>query len=327
MTKVSVVVPVYNVEKYLDKCLNSLVNQTIDDIELIIVNDGSTDKSQEIIDKYKKAFPNKVKAFIKKNGGLSDARNFGIKKCSGEYIGFVDSDDYADIKMFEKLYDKAKSNGFDVAVCDINYIYKNSTKVVSSLVNEDIYNDGDIKKQMVNIYPAVWNKIYKSELFNYGVLFKKGVWYEDVEFLYRLFPYIKSIGSVKEALINYVQRAGAITNTFDKRVYNYIDNFNGVVEFYKKNNFYDKYYFELEYCYLRYLYMTFIKTACNFDRREFKKACLLAKKNVLKNFPNYKKNKYIKGLSGFYLKHFNLLTQNIVYLFYKIKRMACFNRE
>ncbi len=319
MPKVSVVVPVYNTKKYLEKCLDSLVYQTLDDIEIIVVNDGSPDESQKIIDRYVQAYPNKVQAYVKENGGLSDARNFGISKCNGEYIGFVDSDDYVNLDMYQNMYNKAKEQDFDMVVCDIRYVYENVSKEVSSQVDEDINDLDKIKAQMVNIYPAAWNKIYKKKLFENGVLFKKGVWYEDVEFLYRLFPYIKSIGTIKKTFVNYVQRDGAITRTFDERVYNYIDNFNGIVEFYKAKSFYDEYYSELEYSYVRYLYMTFIKTACNFDKKEYKKACKLAKKNVLEKFPNYKQNKYIHGLSGFYLKHFNAITQKIVYTVYNYK--------
>ena len=98
MVKVSVIVPVYNVEKYIDKCLTSLVNQTLKDIEIIIVNDGSPDKSQKIIDKYVKKHSN-IKSYIKKNGGISSARNYGLKYAHGEYIAFVDSDDYVDVKI------------------------------------------------------------------------------------------------------------------------------------------------------------------------------------------------------------------------------------
>lgn len=103
----SIIVPVYNVEKFIDKCLYSLVNQTLQDIEIIIVNDGSTDNSQNIIDEYVKNYSNKLVSLNKENGGLSDARNFGLKHASGEYVGFVDSDDFIDFDMYEKLYDYA----------------------------------------------------------------------------------------------------------------------------------------------------------------------------------------------------------------------------
>ena len=137
MPKVSVVVPVYNVDKYLERCLDSLVYQTLKDIEIVIVNDGSTDKSAEIIKKYVQSYPNKVFAFEKENGGLSDARNFGIKKCHGDYIGFVDSDDYVSLDMFKKLYEKAISKDFDITVCDVRLVWKNKSKEIVKVEHDD----------------------------------------------------------------------------------------------------------------------------------------------------------------------------------------------
>ena len=108
MIKVSVIVPVWNVEKYLEKCLDSLVNQTLKEIEIIVVNDESPDNSQKIIDKYVKKYPKKIKALSQKNGGQGSARNHGLKYATGEYIGYVDSDDYIEKNMYELMYNKAK---------------------------------------------------------------------------------------------------------------------------------------------------------------------------------------------------------------------------
>ena len=113
--KVSVIVPVYNVEAYLERCLNSLVKQTLEEIEIIVVNDGTKDNSQAIIDRYAAAYPQKVISLIKENGGLSDARNYGIPYAHGEYIGFVDSDDYVDADMYERLYGAIEKTGMPVA--------------------------------------------------------------------------------------------------------------------------------------------------------------------------------------------------------------------
>ena len=316
MVKVSVIVPVYNVEKYIDKCLSSLVKQTLKDIEIIVVNDGSPDNSQEIIDKYVKKYPLKVKSYKKKNGGLSDARNYGLKKAGGEYIAFVDSDDYVDVTMFKKMYDKAISNDFDLVVCDLDCVDEKYDFInnIDSNISYDIYGD-DIKSVMLNLYPVAWNKIYKRELFDNDITFKKNVWFEDVEFIYRLLPYVKSIGVIKEYLNHYVQRNGAITKTFDERLYHYIDNWNGIVKFYKDRNFYDIYKRELEYCYVRYLLATFVKQATNYsDKKEYKKAVDCAISNVKEYFPNYRKNKYFyKSLKGIYLILFNKLIADVYY--------------
>ena len=113
---VSIIVPVYNVEEYLPRCLDSLVNQTLKDIEIIIVNDGSTDNSQAVIDRYDRVYPHLIKPFLKENSGAADTRNFGISRATGDYIGFVDSDDYV-VRYVSKLYEKAVETDSDAVVC------------------------------------------------------------------------------------------------------------------------------------------------------------------------------------------------------------------
>ena len=314
MIKVSVIVPVYNVEEYLERCLKSLVNQTLKDIEIIVVNDGTKDNSQKIIDKYAKKYKF-VKSYIKENGGLSSARNYGLKYATGEYIGFVDSDDYVDENMFKDMYDKAISKNFDVVVCDLDYVYDNKIVYASSNIKHDLLKKDDIKKSMINVYPTVSNKIYNKRLFNFKLEFKNNVWYEDVEFLYRLYPYINSIGVIKKPYYKYVQRAGAITSTFDERVFHYIENWNGILKFYIDNNFFNEYAKEIEYSYVRYLFATFIKTAAKFpDSDMYDKAVEEAIENVKMNFPHYRRNKYFyKSIKGIYLLLFNRLIAKVMY--------------
>lgn len=155
MAKVSVIVPVYNVEKYLDRCLTTLLNQTLDDIEFIVVNDGSTDSSEEIIKKYQ-AKCDKIKYHKKENGGLSDARNFGMKYATGDYIAFLDSDDFVDKTIYEKMYNKAIEESADYVECDFYWAYpkleeKNGT-IISNYLNE---------KNNINITPNENNEINK----------------------------------------------------------------------------------------------------------------------------------------------------------------------
>ena len=312
--KVSVIVPVYNVESYLDKCLNTLVKQTLQEIEIIIVNDGSKDNSEKIIEKYLKKYPEKIKYIKKNNGGLSSARNEGLKYASGEYIGFVDSDDYVSLNTFNLMYKKAKEKNFDLVVCNLNYVYETKTKMVSAGLDKDLENEDEVKKNIVFLYPAVWNKLYKKEILD-SLKFKEGIWYEDVEFNFRVYPRVKSIGYVDKPLIQYVQRESSISKTIDKRLFNYIDNFNGLIRYYQDNNLYNKYYFELEYSYVRYLYATFIKQlSYTNDKELFKEGVKEAIKNVQEHFPNYKKNIYLKkfGLKNIYLKTFNKKTASLL---------------
>lgn len=320
MPKVSVIVPVYNVSKYIDKCLLSLLNQTLDDIEIIVVNDGSPDNSQEIIDEYVKEYKGKIKSYCKENGGLSDARNYGIEKATGEYIGFVDGDDFVDIRMFETMYKKAKKDNCDLVVCNLNYVYDYDVVPTSSNVPDETK---DIKEIMLDIYPTAWNKIYKRDFLNkHNLRFKKNVWYEDVEFIYRVLPYVHKIGAVDDCFYQYVQRSGAITKTYDQRLYNYIDNWNGIVEYYQKHNLYNKFREELEYCYVRYLYGTFLKQAMNFPKKEdFYEALDEATKNVKEHFPKYRLNKHFyRSIKGLYLVLFNKCMLKIGYLINRSKK-------
>ena len=159
--KVSVIVPVYNVEKYISKCLDSLVNQTLKDIEIIVVNDGSPDNSQKIIDEYVKKYPDKVKSYIKENGGQGSARNYGIELSTGEYIGFVDSDDFVELDMFEKMYNKAKQDNSDIVICgSYNVSEDYSKKEIDVFVNN--YNT-DLENAIFGKM-TVWNKIYKRNI-------------------------------------------------------------------------------------------------------------------------------------------------------------------
>lgn len=316
MIKVSIIVPVYNVEKYLDKCLNSLVNQTLKEIEIIVVNDGTKDNSQKIIDQYKEKYPDKVFAYLKENGGLSSARNYGLKKAKGQYVAFVDSDDFVDVNMYDKMYSKAKEYDFDLVCCDFNEIREGKQKQCSCKIKEDLLNPNHIKMAMEDFYPSAWNKIYKNSLLKTTrTFFKEAIWFEDVEFIYRLLPFVSTIGVVHENFYQYLIREGSITSTNDLRIYHYIENWNGLIDFYKEKNLYDEYKELLEYNYVRYLYATFIKTAAKFDKNEYRKAVKKAIYNVKYHFPDYKKNVFINkgGFKNLYLKYFSSMISKLVY--------------
>ena len=151
--------------------------------------------------------------------------------------------------------------------------------------------------------------------------FKKGIWFEDVEFIYRLLPYVNSIGVIDDYLIHYIQRDNTITKTFDERLFHYIDNWNGIIEYYKKNNLYNEYKDILEYCYVRYLYATFIKQATNYtDKNSYNEAVNRAIKEVKNNFPKYRKNKlFYKSLKGIYLICLNKIITEIMFYTKRIK--------
>jgi len=320
MVKVSVIVPVYNAEKHIENTIQSLLNQTLSDIEFIFVNDGSSDNSLSILNKHKGENPEKIIVIDQENKGPSGARNSGISAAKGEYIGFLDSDDFILNDMYENLYTKAVTEKFDVVEC--NFWYTDGNKNWHGVVDMDgdITSPLDKKKYMVRMFPVLWNKIYKREKIT-NIFFKEGVFAEDVEYLYRVLPVISTVGYVNKQEYYYYQRDNSESRNFDKRIYDYIANFNGLVKYYKDNNYYDYYRNELEFCYVRYLYATFIIRAVGFDKNEYQKALDLAIKNVHNNFPKYKKNKYFyRSFKGIYLVLFNKWLGNILYLLFHRKR-------
>ena len=167
MVKVSIVVPVYNLEDYLPRCLDALVNQTLEDIEILCVDDGSKDSAPQIIEDYKSKYPNKVKTFHKENGGEWSARTFGLKHATGEYVGFIDSDDVPEVTWAEKLYNAAKENDADIAFSGYDRVDLDTGKTVSvemtqyGKMNKEVdWNDDFI----VYANPSLWNKLYRREL-------------------------------------------------------------------------------------------------------------------------------------------------------------------
>ena len=168
MPKVSVIVPVYNVEKYLPTCLDSLVQQTLKEIEIIVVNDGSTDNSLSIMQQYAKKYPDKIKIYSKENGGLSDARNAGMKIANGEYISFIDSDDYISCDFIETLYNVMKAEKSDIVECDTVRFEDGATP---SVINDNCeVNSFSAEKGLSllitedKFHQHVWNKLYKLSL-------------------------------------------------------------------------------------------------------------------------------------------------------------------
>ena len=176
---ISIIVPVYNTEKYLDRCLSSLVNQTYKNIEILIINDGSPDNSQKIIDKYTKKNKN-IRSFVRCNSGISSTRNYGIDNAKGDYIIFIDSDDYVDNNYCEYLYNILTKNKCDIACCDYCY----NDEIISLKENLTIINKEQILDSFLNdvlIKTSVWNKIYSRKIIN-SIRFNNFKMAEDVLF-------------------------------------------------------------------------------------------------------------------------------------------------
>lgn len=293
--KLSIIVPVYNVYEYIDKCLKSLVNQTLENIEIIVVNDGSPDNSQEIIDKYTKQYPNKIKSFITENGGQGSARNLGIEKASGEFIAFVDSDDFVEAKMYEKMYKKAIEKNSDIVICGNNTITLNGKIIKETAL---LYNNDTLNILFGKM--AVWNKIYKrSLLLKNKIKFRSKVWYEDVDFTIKaLFSNVK-IDYVDLPLYNYIIRQGSTMNNKNvERNIEIIYAFDEIIKYFENKKIYNKYKEEIEFLCIYHVYICGITRVLRIKADHKTKKIIINKfiNYINNNFKDYKKNKYIKYL-------------------------------
>lgn len=219
MPKISVIVPVYNVEKYLEKCLGSLVTQTLQEIEVIVVNDGSTDGSEVIINDFARKHPEKIRAFNKENGGLSDARNFGLEQATGDFIGFVDSDDYVTAEMFAEMYALAKKHDAEMVICNLQKVDENGnvTQRLTQIPNmpEKIELEHNFSVFSDLSYFAC-NKIFRKDIFE-NKKFKKGVHFEDIQLIPQLLLRCKVIAQTQNYHYQYLERTDSITKTHTER--------------------------------------------------------------------------------------------------------------
>lgn len=210
---ITIVIPAYNVEEYLPKCIDSVINQTYSNLEIILVDDGSPDSCGKICDNYKK-MDNRIKVIHKENGGLSDARNVAIDICKGKYITFIDSDDYVSKKYIENLYIALISNNADISTCDyISFSNKVEKKYIT--FKSIPLNNIDALENMLyqkNVTTCAWGKLYKTSLFK-DIRYPKGKICEDLDTTYKLFAKSKKIVITNNNDYFYFQRPSSIINS------------------------------------------------------------------------------------------------------------------
>ncbi len=278
MIKVSIIVPIYNTFRYLEECLDSLVKQTYPNIEIILVNDGSTDDSVKVIQEYQKKYNNIVAININ-NHGQGHARNLGLKKATGEYITFVDSDDYISLDMISKMVNNLQDS--DVVVCDMyevinqqNIYYHNHFNFKNDQINFMLSNPGPVAK------------LYRKDILK-DVLFMEDVYYEDLAFTVKLSLNVKKVRYLEEALYYYNIHQDS---TMRKKEYNpKIDSIFKVMEYLDKVlKDYPK---ELEYLYIEHLLYSATLRYLDYDNCHNQ---LLKINELMNKYPNWKKNDYYK---------------------------------
>lgn len=209
---ISVIVPIYNVEQYLSKCIDSILNQIYKNLEVILVDDGSSDNCGQICDDYAK-IDCRIKVVHKENGGLSDARNAGIKVATGEYVCFVDSDDWISKEMISSLYTCMQEDKSDIVCSGVMWVTEGEEEIRNDTVNEKIILDEiDGLRELLydrKLKQHVWNKLYRFDLIK-DIPFEKGKYHEDVFWSYQVIARAKRISVVPESFYYYVQRAGSI---------------------------------------------------------------------------------------------------------------------
>lgn len=292
MAKVSIIVPVYNSADYLVKCLNSLIEQTFNDIEIIMVNDGSTDDSVNIIKKFMES-DNRIKLLNKENGGIGSARNLGMKASSSPYLMFVDADDYVDETIVEKLIENLESNNSDVSICDL---YKKTKNKKWLFHNLEFFCDDDVTNFMLS-HPGPVCRLYKRELFQENnIFFLEGFINEDLGTIPLLGIYIGKVSYIKEALYYYTIHENSTTmqTVYSKKMEDIFEVLN-----YLRNEFDSRcpnQYGEV----LEYLYIEHLLYSASLKFIDFKEGIDQINKivDIIKNeFPNWKNNCFYKKKS------------------------------
>ena len=310
--KVSVIVPCYNAEKTVERTLDSLVSQTLQDIEILAINDGSKDSTLKVICDYRDSHPDhNIVVYTKPNEGLAMTRTFGIEKATGEYMAFVDSDDYVDAEMCEDMYTLAEKDGLDVVVADFYWTFPKK---------EVVQKDGPYQlgqDMMVKMFISMCNKLYRTEFIrSLDFDFIAEYNYEDTGYLYRIIPFVKKIGFTNKPYLHYVQQNNSITHTDPYRVNHMMPIFDIIVNYYQDKGFYEEYKQALEYLHVKFFLGSCFRSACQIKNgRERNRTIRLGYDYLVRRYPNWKNNPYLQSLGGLKNRYFSMINDKNITLF------------
>lgn len=289
MPDISIIVPIYNAENYLDKCIESLLNQTKKEIEIILINDGSTDNSEKIIKSYK---DKRIKYFKNENQGIGKTRNFGIEKAKGKYLMFVDSDDYIDKNMAKLMFDKAFSNSLDMVVCDYYKVINNENieEKLPSFKPTTLKNSPNLLYD-INLSP--WNKIYKTSLVkDNNIRFVEDLKYEDAPFVIETLDKANKIGKVNKCLNYYVIHGNSETTVRDKRVFDILKIVDKIRKYFKGKDYIKE---SLDKLTVRIITNYTIQQRVQKDKKIGMQFIEESFKYLKQEVPDYKNNKYYEN--------------------------------
>lgn len=310
---VSIIIPCYNAEKTIKKCLDSVINQTYKNIEIIVINDGSVDRTNEIIKPF--LIDERIKYYNRTNHGIGKTRNFGIKEASGKYITFLDSDDYLVENAIEKFYEIAEKNNLDLVISDYYKVKeKQEYEKIKSFPVIDIKNNPNL---ILDVNLAPWNKLYKTDLIK-GIYFEENLKYEDAPFVIKSMLEAKKIGKLNEPTHYYVVNPESETTIRDEKIFDIFKILDIIGDYVKKYKFLTNIYKRLV-----------VRIICNYNiQQRYQKKIKLSNRFIDEGFKymkkidnDYKNNEYFKSrgrIKSLIEKH-KLLTKIYCFIYIILK--------
>lgn len=314
MPKLTVMIPVYNIEKYLPKCLDSVIYPELSDYEIVIVNDGSTDGSLRICEEYAVRYPELIRVITTENGGLGAARDIGIDNAEGEFIMFLDSDDYLSPDAFPEILEYLNRD-FDMLFFDVRSVNEDG-RLLRYYHGCALEGEFTLESypELVFELPSAWNKIYRRSLFtDNDIRYPGRVWFEDMYVTPKLYTAANKMLSVHRPWHNYLQRSGSITNSKNaERNMEIIPAVNSMLEAFRDAGLFEKYHAQLEYAALYNQVITSIPRVNLIDRTSEVQIKLF--EDFKNKFPDYGNNPYVKTMSRKYKLILSLIEKKMFLL-------------
>lgn len=300
MILVSIIVPVYNTEKYLEKCIKSLIDQTLQNIEIIAIDDGSKDQSGVLLDQFQIEYPEKIRVFHQQNSGISAVRNRGISLARGKYIAFVDSDDSVAPRYCELLVSKIEEDGLDMAVCDYFEVRGNNLKKIAmpSVGEATVYERPEL---LFYINTSPWNKLYDVDFLRSNQIeFPLNLKYEDTAFVHQILAKGAKIGCTNIPLVYYAIHAKSESTVVKKNIFDIFDILDIVQDAYRKmpDECYEKVYDYLEYFIINRITVYNLQQVYQEVTGLGEEFISCGFKYLADNFPKWRQNKYFNKYNG-----------------------------
>lgn len=310
--KVSVIVPIYNVEKYLAECLESLVNQSLKQIEIICINDGSTDSSAWILEEYNKKY-SQIKVINKDNTGYGDSVNIGISNAKGEYIGIVEPDDYIEKDAFEKLYNLGAANSSDIVRGNFYYYSKQKNEKRDSIKKDIIVSNLKKESWLFMEPPAIWSAIYKRAFIvdnNITLLETPGASFQDTGFYFKTLVSANKIYLTKDAFLHYRIDNSSSSVKSNKKVYNVVEEHKSIRDFMISKKLFDKYYENIVVA----KFANYIWNTSRLSKKEAKKFITYIKEELMVNKKEGKIDRTLFSAKHWFLLKTLFVSEKLFYI-------------